>query len=491
VKSGGVTELKTYTTISNEPRWYALELADDPTYWTNVRTDRILILLEKGWTLEKPEVNRLLERYGVTEILGKSMYPDILNFYELKLPGGDRAKVLSFIREAKRIEGIVVAEPVVMYSAMGCPPNDPYWSYQWGPYVIWADSAWCYETGDTSVMVAVLDQGVDWYHEDLYDNVWYGYDYVDNDSDPTPDDPSVEHHGTHVAGVIAATLNNSTGIAGMANVFVFAGRVLDESGSGSSTTIANAILDVSNNPRIRVINMSLGASSPSYVMEAACDTAWNRGVLLVAASGNDGSYGISYPAAYSSVIAVGSIGTDGSSFYLASYSNYGPEQELTAPGGDASTGYCILSTLPSNNYGDVGAGCSWVGTSMAAPHVSGVAALVFSHRPSLTNTEVRNLLDATAIDLGDSGWDQYYGYGVVCAVCAVLASELQVEEKRSSDFQTFYTLHHRTLVAGASLRIYNAAGRLVAELSVGESITLKPGVFFIRAEGENEKVVVF
>ncbi|MEO0196170.1 MAG: S8 family serine peptidase [candidate division WOR-3 bacterium] len=270
--------------------------------------------------------------------------------------------------------------------------------------VIWADSAWCYETGDTAVVVAVIDQGVDYSHEDL-GNVRYGYDYVDNDPNPAPDDPYNEHHGTHVSGTVAATLNNSRGIAGMGNVLIYSARALDESGSGTSTWIANAILGSSTYSRIRVINMSLGSSSPSSLIQAACDTAWNRGKLLIAASGNNGSYGISYPAAFPSVVAVGSIGTDGYSFYLAPYSNYGPEQELTAPGGDNNTGYCILSTLPMNSYGDIGSGCSWVGTSMAAPHVSGVAALVFSRNPSLTNSAVRSILTSTAIDFGDPGRD--------------------------------------------------------------------------------------
>ena len=476
--------------IERVPRWYALEMENDPTYWANARTDRIVIVLRKGERLTSDNVQSLLKRYGATRVVGKSMFPDVINFYVVELPGGNREKALAFIRDAQAVPEIAYAEPEITHHVMGCPPNDPYWNYQWGPYVIWADSAWCHETGDTAIMVAVVDQGVDWYHEDLYNNVWYGYDYVDDDTDPSPDDPLNEHHGTHVAGVIAASLNNSTGIAGMGNVFVYAARALDESGSGQSSWIANAILGSSSEPRVRIINMSLGSSAPSYLVQEACDTAWNRGKLLIAASGNDGSYGISYPAAFSTVIAVGAIGTDGNNFYLAPYSNYGPEQELTAPGGDANTGYCILSTVPQDGYADYGTGCSWVGTSMAAPHASGVAALALSRVPSLSNSELRNLLASTAIDMGDPGRDIYYGYGVVCAVCAVLAAPTRIAEKADLP-PVRYTVKGRTVVAGEPLVIYDLSGKSIARLKGGESITLKRGVYFVKTKGGVERVLAF
>ena len=485
---GKNVDVNIHVQIPKSYPWYALERAEDPTYWANARTDRIVIALKKGVTLNSHNVQTLLKKYGATKVINRSMFPDVINFYVVELPEGTKEKALAFIRDAKEVPEIAFAEPEIIHYAAACPPNDPYWDYQWGPYVIWADSAWCYETGDTSIMVAVVDQGIDWYHEDLYNNVWYGYDYVDNDSDPSPDDPSTEQHGTHVAGVIAASLNNSTGIAGLGNVFIYAARALDESGSGTSSWIANAILGSASNPRVKVINMSLGSSSPSSLIQAACDTAWNRGILLVAASGNDGSYGVSYPAAFSSVIAVGSIGTDGSSFYLAPYSNYGPEQELTAPGGDASTGYCILSTLPGDSYGDVGSGCGWVGTSMAAPHVSGVAALLLSRNPSLSNSDLRNILDATAIDMGDAGRDIYYGYGVVCAICSILA--VQVEEQREVSGKGYY-VRGRTIVALEPLRIYDLSGRRLANLTKGGKATLKRGVYFLKTAKGVRRVVVF
>ena len=488
LEKSGRTYVNVDVKIDESPQWYALQHANDPEYWRHARPDRIVISLKKGLNLNSKGVKSLLQKYGVEKVVAQSMFPEMINFYVVELPGGNPQKALSFIRDAKEIPEIVFAEPEIIHYTMGCPPNDTYWGYQWGPYVIWADSAWCYETGDTAIVVAVIDQGVDYSHEDL-GNVQYGYDYVDNDPNPAPDNPYNEHHGTHVSGTVAATLNNSRGIAGMGNVFIYAARALDETGSGTSAWIANAILGSSTYSRVRVINMSLGSPSPSSLIQAACDTAWNRGKLLIAASGNDGSYGISYPAAFPSVIAVGSIGTDGYSFYLAPYSNYGPEQELTAPGGDNNTGYCILSTLPMNNYGDIGSGCSWVGTSMAAPHASGVAALVFSRRPSLTNSAVRSILTSTAIDLGDPGWDMYYGYGVVCAICAVLA--VSVNEAFNNNTLLPYKLQGLTLEAFEPLTVYSISGRLIAKLGKGENITLKKGVYFVKDDKNIQKVVVF
>ncbi len=340
------------------------------------------------------------------------------------------------------------------------------------------------------MIVAVLDTGTDYTHPDL-GNVRYGYDFVDNDSDPRPDNPYTEDHGTHVSGTVAATLNNSLGIAGMANVRIFAGRVLDETGSGTSTWIANGILGASSIARVRVINMSLGSSSPSTLIRMACDTAWNRGKLLIAASGNNGSYGISYPAAFPSVIAVGSIGTNGYYIYLAPYSNYGPEQEITAPGGDANTGYCILSTLPINSYEDIGSGCMWVGTSMAAPYVSGVAALIFSIRPSINNSTARTILRNSTFDLGSSGWDMYYGYGMICAHCAVLNAMTDISENNQNQNFKLFEIVDNVLYAYLDLVIYSYTGSRMFDLTKGSSKALRKGVYFVKTGGKVHKIVAF
>ncbi|MEO0208539.1 MAG: hypothetical protein ABIL50_08325 [candidate division WOR-3 bacterium] len=167
LEKSGRTYVNVDVKIEESPQWYALQYANDPEYWRNARPDRIVISLKKGLNLNAKGVKSLLEKYGVEKVVAQSMFPDMINFYVVELPGGNPQKALSFIRDAKEIPEIVFAEPEIIHYAMSCEPNDTYWYYQWGPYVIWADSAWCYETGDTAVVVAVIDQGVDYSHEEF------------------------------------------------------------------------------------------------------------------------------------------------------------------------------------------------------------------------------------------------------------------------------------------------------------------------------------
>lgn len=262
------------------------------------------------------------------------------------------------------------------------------------------------------VKVAILDTGIDYTHPDL-DGVYAGgYDFVANDADPKDENG----HGTHCAGIVAAE-DNGIGVIGTApKASIYAVRVLDAQGSGTISDIVAGI-DWAIDNNMDIISMSLGASSGDSSLEAAINRAYNAGVVVVAASGNDGREGISYPARYTNAIAVGAID---SNHQLASFSNYGPEQDVVAPGVN------IYSTMPtysvtltswwygySNNYDQMS------GTSMATPMVAGVCALILSANPNLSPAEVRNILESTATDLGSVGWDKYYGYGEVDALAAV------------------------------------------------------------------------
>jgi subtilisin/minor extracellular protease Epr len=280
----------------------------------------------------------------------------------------------------------------------------------WGVDRIDADIVWGYDNKGIGVNVCVIDTGIDYTHPDLNDNYKGGYDFVNDDADPLDDNG----HGTHCAGIAAAE-NNSIGVVGVApNASLYAVKVLDRLGSGwLSDCIAGIEWAVDNN--MDVVSMSWGSSVYSAALEDACNAAYSAGLVLVAAAGNDGdgdatTNEYSYPAAYDSVIAVGA--TD-SSDAIASFSNSGPYLELAAPGVN------IYSTLPTyrvtltRTYGyDYG---TLSGTSMACPHVSGVAALVIASDPTLTNEEVRYRLNSTADDLGAVGWDAAYGYGLVDA----------------------------------------------------------------------------
>ena len=326
-----------------------------------------------------------------------------------------RAKdVHTFIRNIMREEMVDYAEPNYIVRAT-YTPNDPYYSHQWGLPAIKADKAWDIEKGNKSVKIAIVDTGIDYTHEDIAPNyVSGGYDWVNGDTDPLDDNG----HGTHCAGIAAAVIDNGKGIAGVAQVSIMAEKVLDRYGYGSNWNVARGIVHATQSGA-NVISMSLGSSSFSRILQKACLYAWRNGCILVAAAGNDGVRSIGYPARFKTVICVGSIDRSNS---RSSFSNYGPQMELVAPG------EYILSTYPGDMY------VYMSGTSMATPHVAGVAALVWSHNPTLRNRDVRIILARTADDLGTLGWDEEYGFGRVDAEEAVLNATASVLASTSEMF---------------------------------------------------------
>ncbi|KAF2957386.1 hypothetical protein AS159_06815 [Thermotoga sp. Ku-13t] len=314
---------------------------------------------------------------------------------------------LSQIREElSKIPGFLSVEPnrVVTISAY-VRPNDPYFVEQWNLSLIKLPYAWDLTTGSDIVTIAVIDSGVDLSHEDLAGIFVPGYDFVRND--PTPDDEN--GHGTHVTGIIAALTNNSKGVAGVAwgqRVKIMPLKVMDETGKGSIFNFAKAIVRAVDHG-VKIINASLGASQYSSVEYSAVKYAYMNDVIMVCAAGNDGSYGIDYPAAYLETIAVGAVTINA---VRASYSDYGPELDVVAPGGDEYAG--IFSTYLGNTYKPL------FGTSMAAPHVTGLVALMVSQ--GIVGVEnVRNVLRQTAVDLGPVGYDIEYGAGLVDAYAAL------------------------------------------------------------------------
>jgi subtilisin len=265
------------------------------------------------------------------------------------------------------------------------------------------------------VKVAIIDTGIDYYHPDLNDNfgTLLGYDFVNGDNEPMDDNG----HGTHCAGIVAAE-DNGEGVVGVApDAELYAVKVLDSSGSGYVADVIAGIQWAITND-MQVISMSLGADVGSASLEAACDSAYASGKVVVAAAGNDytrrGRWEepdtVDYPAKYDSVIAVGA--TDQAD-ERASFSSTGPAVELAAPG------VSIYSTV-LGGYGTKS------GTSMACPHVAGTAALVIasgisdSNENGNVNDEVRTRLQITADDLGSMGLDTWYGYGLVDADEAAL-----------------------------------------------------------------------
>lgn len=285
-------------------------------------------------------------------------------------------------------------------------PNDPFYVDQWGLREIDANLAWDVTLGSQSVIVAVVDTGVVWTHSDISANMWdnpgdgtHGYDFIDQDTNPTESDPSGVYHGTGVSGVVAATIDNGQWIAGTAQVSVMALRALGSSGQGSSVNTSQAIRWAADNGA-DVINLSLGTNEtfggPTDI-QLAIDYAWSRGSLIVAAAGNSGVSTLDYPARLANVVSVAAIDERG---LRPSFSNYGTGLDLAAPGDR-------ILTLSGNNDIDYRRG-----TSFSAPFVSATAAMVWSLDPSLSNTEVWNVLNASAVS-PTGAYDPEYGWGVV------------------------------------------------------------------------------
>jgi len=402
----------------------------------------VLVKYKAG--LDEKNMARLATRLGTQEISvhGKEIH-------KLRVPAGmTELEFVSLLEDSPEVE---FAELNTICHA-SFVPNDPFYSpYQWHFPNIDSEQAWDISTG-AGVLVAILDTGIAYEdyavpaHEsstvrsgvtqyqqapDLAGTSFAaGYDYVNNDTHPNDNNG----HGTHVAGTVAQTTNNSLGTAGLAfDCTLMPVKVLDYTGSGSASELIDGLHYAADNGA-DVASMSLSwppGYDPGAGVHGAIQYAYNAGVVLVAASGNSGVSTVSYPAAYSEVIAVGATRYDNQ---LTDYSQYGTAQELVAPGGDVSVdqnsdGYgdgVLQQTFDAYDPGppevkaDPTSFSYWFyqGTSMATPHVAAVVAMLIAN--GQTGVEnIRSILHATALDLGPTGWDQQYGYGKVDAYAAL------------------------------------------------------------------------
>lgn len=316
------------------------------------------------------------------------------------------------------------------------PTDVPEQIIPWGIERIKAPDAWPTSTGE-GIQIAVLDTGVDKDHEDLYVNIVWGISVVgDVESTKYKDWRDKNGHGTHVIGTIAA-MNNDVGVVGVGyNIQIYAIKVLSDSGFGTWEDLAegiwwaikgpDGIIDgdgdgiVAGDPdddAAEVISMSLGGWSKDKAVEEAVKAAYQYGIVLVAAAGNEGDDGVLYPAKYPEVIAVAAIDEDDK---VPDWSSKGPEVELAAPG------VRVLSTVPHDKYE------KYSGTSMACPHVSGTVGLMISkilaEGDTYTVSDIRDILHTTAENIPiagedtETGWDEASGYGVVRADKAVASA---------------------------------------------------------------------
>ena len=350
-----------------------------------------------------------------------------LSFPEVKNERAQEARQRALQQKKEDLERDPAVEAVdYNYSREGSyVPNDPHYSYQWGYPKIKAPEAWDITQGSSTVKVAILDSGIDNNHTDLKGKVVAQKDLVNGDADASDD----HGHGTHVAGTVAASTNNSTGVAGTcSNCSLQIVKVLDQNNQGWDSTLIAAI-NWSANSGVQVINMSLGGYPHSSGLETATNYAWNKGAVLVGASGNNGTSSAEfYPAAYDNVIAVAATDKDDT---RASFSNAGDWVDVAAPGVD------IYSTLPSEwvEVQDFFGVKHWKlrprygyfsGTSMATPHVAGLAALIRSNNEGLYNEGVRDRIEATTSDLGTSGKDSVFGHGRIDAYAALNDDYLEI-----------------------------------------------------------------
>jgi len=356
-----------------------------------------------------------------------------------------KLQTLEIISQLNEQDSVDYAEPNYLFTAAAVSnsassdpihPNDPQFGRQWSLPMLSLPATWGVSTGD-GVVVAIIDSGIDFQHEDLDANINLtdGFDFIsdlesagDGDGpDSDPQDEGSTFHGTHVAGIVAAEGNNALGIIGVAyesNIMPL--RALGVNDQGSNADIANAIsyaagLEPNSNgqfvaQKADIINMSFGTTDEPKAVKEAIDSAIQEGVIFVAAAGNESSDEKFYPAAYSNVISVSSV-TDQKA--RSSFSNFGSTINVAAPGGTGPgdpllDGYRdgILSTVAASNYLEL------AGTSMAAPHMAGVTALMKQVNPTLDQAAIMFALSSGELTQ-DIGSSESFGSGLINAAKAV------------------------------------------------------------------------
>lgn len=364
----------------------------------------------------------------------------------------DTYQTLQNIKLLQNRDDVSMAEPNLWRQTF-LEPNDTGFEFQWHYPMISLPEAWDTTTGQSSVLVAVIDTGVLLAHPDLANQFDSsdpnGFDFISNpaiandgngidgNANDVGDRPGngSSFHGTHVAGTVAAATNNSNGVSGVGwNVSIMPLRVLGE-GGGTSFDVRQAVLYAAGLPsaapnppaqRADVINLSLGGGGFSQSEQNAYTAARNEGVIIVAAAGNEATSQPSYPAAYDGVVSVSAVTQEK---LLAPYSNFGNTIDVAAPGGNTAqdvNGDGFVDGVLSTGGNDTSGTVKFVypffqGTSMAAPHVAGVVALMKSVHPDMTPAEFDQLLSGGMItdDLGAPGFDPQYGNGLINARLAV------------------------------------------------------------------------
>jgi thermitase len=347
------------------------------------------------------------------------------------------------------------AEPNYFYKICLTPNDQAYTTRQYYHRNMNSEQAWAVTTGSSDVTIAIVDTGVDGTHPEFSGRMVGGYDFIRNISLSGSENSDFHGHGTHVAGIAAATGNNNIGIAGMDwQAKVMPVRVLDSSGAGSMTNIVLGIQFAITN-EAKVINLSLGGAGYSQALKDVIVSAREAGVIVVSAMGNDYIKSLIYPAGFPEVIAVGS--TDPKD-RISDFSTRGEWISVTAPGSE------IYSTFTGGTFRTIN------GTSMSTAQVTGLASLILSINPAITPSQVRTQLEDTADDSGIAGFDPVYGFGRINAANALGA----VLPNRYGTAEVLVTLDGPS-AGGINVILRDGSGNLIA---TGRSSQTGKAVFF-------------
>jgi subtilisin family serine protease len=392
---------------------------------------------EEGWLQTGiSSIDDLNEKYKIVSAKNFSLN----NTYIFERKYDNITNLLGIINDYEKNENVIFADLNYVFSSCATVPNDPGFDSQWGlnqssDADIDCPEAWDIETGNEAIVIAVIDTGVDWNHPDLNDNIWINTNEIDNNGIDDDGNGYIDDirgwnfvsntnnvmddngHGTHCSGIIAAETNNSIGVAGVSwNCTIMPVKCLNEEGGGDVWSITNAIVySVDNGANI--LSMSLGGPYPDPVVLSAVEYAYDAGCIIVAAAGNLNTSAKSFPAAFDNVIAVAATNeTDEKAFF----SNFGYWIDIAAPGVN------INSTIWNDNYEKHN------GTSMACPHVSGLASLILTKNSSLNPDQVRSVIKVSC-DSIDA--DEYIGSGRINAYNALLRDTPPIFEITSPNQQ--------------------------------------------------------
>lgn len=386
--------------------------------------------------------NQALNALGVTLIRPLKL----ANSYLVKV--GTGKTVADVVNASRNIAVVKNATPDYLAYEQA-EPNDTHWDKLWSLRMINADKVWEFEKGQPSVIVAVLDSGVSPTHPDLQGRLLPGWDAADGDDDPSP---GLSGHGTQVAGIIAAQGNNGLGVVGVCwdGVKILPVKVEPDDSEGMPTSAIIDGLEYAKTQGAHVVNMSIGGAVGSPELREKLHELSLAGIILVAAAGNDGIAQVSFPAAFDDCIAVAAVNQKEN---LAFYSNYGPEIDIAAPGGEDidvvdNSDSQIWSTRWANGVDDYAA---IQGTSIATPHVAGAAALLLSTGMSAQEVKDKMLWGARVPKSGNLV-PVAYGHGILDVERALTATEPQGPDTDTYDPGTY--VYSFVATDGANMATY-------------------------------------